>query len=383
MSMADAPAGTAATTARPVAGVAAPDDASRPLNVVVSLVIIFGLAGFARFLDLNVPAWARGTDWEDAARAIEYPVYAVLLGLAGGAVLVALGVRDRVNAAFRTEFYIKTGLVLLGASVNLQVILGAAGPSIAQALVLVTAVFLFTWFLAGALGLDQKMRALLAAALSICGVSAAIAAAGAVKAKKEDLAYTTGLVILFAIPLIFIQPWLVTQLGLPQVVAGAWIGGNIDTTAAVTAAGAIVGDDALEYASIVKLTQNALIGVVAFILAAYFVVRVERRPGVHLDPLDLWRRFPKFVLGFVLASIIVSWWQGTVDEATAKSAIGVANTLRTWFLILAFVSIGLEFRVAHFRAAGWRPLAVFATATVFNVVLALLVASALFAGVAT
>jgi uncharacterized integral membrane protein (TIGR00698 family) len=287
-----------------------------------------------------------------------------------------------VNAAFRTEFFIKTGLVLLGASINLQVIFSAAGPSIAQALIMVTSVFLFTWFLAGLLGIDQKLRALLASALSICGVSAAIAAAGAIQARKEDLAYTTGMVILFAIPLIFIQPWLVAQLGLSQVVAGAWIGGNIDTTAAVTAAGAIVGDDALKIAGIVKMTQNALIGVVAFILAAWYVLRVERVPGRRPDPMDLWRRFPKFVLGFILASIVATWWQSTVDPAVAKETIGVVNTLRTWFLILAFVSIGLEFRVSNVRQAGWRPLAVFATGTVFNLLLALLVSSILFAGVA-
>jgi uncharacterized integral membrane protein (TIGR00698 family) len=357
------------------------DDARRPVNIVVSIVILLGLAGLTRFLDLNVPAWAKGTDWEGVAKTIEYPVYAILLGLAGGAVLVALGVRDRYNAAFRTEFFIKTGLVLLGASINLQVIFSAAGPSIAQALIMVTSVFLFVWFLAGLLGIEQKLRALLASALSICGVSAAIAAAGAVQARKEDLAYATGMVILFAVPLIFIQPWLVTQLGLSQVVAGAWIGGNIDTTAAVTAAGAIVGDDALKIAGIVKMTQNALIGVVAFVLAAWFVMRVERVPGHRPDPMDLWRRFPKFVLGFILASIVATWWQGTVDPAVAKETIGVVNTLRTWFLILAFVSIGLEFRVSHIREAGWRPLAVFATGTVFNLLLALLVSSLLFAGV--
>jgi len=74
----------------------------------------------------------------------------------------------------------------------------------------------------------------------------------------------------------------------------------------------------------------------------------------------------------------VTWWQGTVDEATAKSAIGVANTLRIWFFMLAFVCIGLEFRVGPVRQAGWRPLAVFAAATVFNLTLTLVVASILF-----
>jgi len=355
------------------------NEARRPINIAISIVIVLGLSGLARFLDLNVPVWAKGTAWEGAAKAIEFPIYAIAIGLLGGAVLVALGVRDRVNAAFRTEFFIKTGLVLLGASINLSIIVKYLGSSVVQALIVVTSVFLFTWFLAGLLGLEPKLRALLASALSICGVSAAIAAAGAVQARKEDLAYTTGLVILFAVPSIFIQPWLAAQLGLSQVVAGAWIGGNIDTTAAVTAAGAIVGKDALDIASIVKSTQNALIGVVAFLLALYYVTRVERLPGsARPRPIEIWHRFPKFVLGFVLASIVTTWWLGTVDDATGKSAIAVANTLRIWFFVLAFVCIGLEFRVGRVREAGWRPLAVFAAATVFNLVLTLIVASILF-----
>ena len=107
--------------------------------------------------------------------SIEFPVYAIVIGLLGGAVLGALGIRERLSAAFRTEFFIKTGLVLLGASINLAVIARAAGPAIVQAIVLISTVFLATWWFAGRLGLDDKLRALIAAAVSICGVSAAIA----------------------------------------------------------------------------------------------------------------------------------------------------------------------------------------------------------------
>jgi len=309
-------------------------------------------------------------------------VYAIAIGLAGGAVLGALGIRERVSIAFRTEFYIKTGLVLLGASINLAVIVEAAVPAIVQSAILITTVFLAAWFLAGALGLDQKLRALLAAGVSICGVSAAIAAAGAVEAKKEQLAYVASLVILFALPSIFIQPWLVDQLGLSDPVAGAWIGGNIDTTAAVAAAGSIVGDDALKIATIVKTTQNAMMGVVAFILAAYFVYRVERRPGAHVSPIALWQRFPKFVLGFIAASAIATWYINTAaDPDAATATVKIAGSeLRSIFFILAFVCIGLEFQVRSVREAGLRPVLVFGGATVLNLVLALVLATILFGG---
>ena len=125
-------------------------------------------------------------------------------------ILTKLALRDTLSAGFRTEFFIKTGLVLLGASINLKVLVTAAGPAIIQALLLICIVFGFTWWLGGRLGLDDKLRALLASAVSICGVSAAIAAAGAVQAKREQLAYAASLVIVFALPSIFLLPWLAT-----------------------------------------------------------------------------------------------------------------------------------------------------------------------------
>ncbi|PZG19136.1 putative sulfate exporter family transporter [Micromonospora craterilacus] len=358
--------------------------ASRPGSfwawTAAGLLVVIALAALTRYLEQNVPEWAAGTALEDIAAAIEYPVYAILLGLLGNLVVTLTGLRDRIAAAFRTEFFIKTGLVLLGASINLAVIASAAGPAIAQAVLLISGVFLFTWWLAGRLGLEDKLRALLASAVSICGVSAAIAAAGAVRARREQLAYTASLVIVFALPSIFLLPWLADLLGLEPAVAGAWIGGNIDTTAAVTAAGALAGEEALQIASIVKVTQNALMGVVAVALTAYFALHVERRAGAARPGLgELWRRFPKFVLGFVAASVIATWYLD-VAGADGKATIAVVNDLRVWFFILAFVSIGLEVRVAALRQAGWRPVAVFGGATLFNLVLALGLASVLFAG---
>lgn len=351
-------------------------------HVVAGLAVVLGLAIVARVLEQNVPEWAEGGAFAELAEGIEYPVYAILLGLLGNAVLSSAGLRARLAAAFRTEFFIKTGLVLLGASINLSVIVSAAGPAIGQALILITLVFGFTWWLGGKLGLADKLRALLASAVSICGVSAAIAAAGAVQAKREQLAYTASLVILFALPSIFLLPALAEAFGLAPQVAGAWIGGNIDTTAAVTAAGALAGDDALQIAAIVKTTQNALMGVVAVALTAYFALRIERNPDApRPGAVELWRRFPKFVLGFIAASVIATIYLQGVGADAGKPVIGVVNDLREWFLILAFVSIGLEFSVSALREAGWRPIGVFASATVVNLTLALGTASILFANV--
>lgn len=345
---------------------------------VVGVLLVVALGALTRFLEAQVPVWTDGTAFERVAKSIEFPVYAIALGLIGNLVLSKLALRDALSGGFRTEFFIKTGLVLLGASINLKVLVTAAGPAIIQALLLISIVFGFTWWLGGRLHLEDKLRALLASAVSICGVSAAIAAAGAVQAKKEQLAYAASLVIAFALPSIFLLPWLAGVFGLPDAVAGAWIGGNIDTTAAVAASGAIAGEDALQIATIVKTTQNALIGIVAIALTAYFALKVERRSAEEARPTlgQFWERFPKFVLGFIAASIIGTLYLQYVSDG--KAAIDTVNALRTWFLIFAFVAIGLEFSLKGLRDAGWRPVAVFASATVVNIVVALGLALVLF-----
>lgn len=304
---------------------------------------------------------------------LEYPLWAVGLGLLANLLISATGVRDRLSAAFRTEFFLKTGLVLMGATINFADILRVGAKGMLQAIVVVTAIFFFTWHLSAWFGLDAKLRALMAASVSICGVSAAIAAAGAVLAKKEHLVYVATLVIVFALPLMLIQPYAAKALGLSPDVAGAWIGGNIDTTAAVVGAGAIHSEAAMKVASVVKLSQNALIGFAAFFLALYWVVVIEQRPHQRPHPRDIWTRFPKFVLGFLVASVVATL--GLLAPDQIKTAV---VPLRNWFLTAAFVCIGLELAFGEFTRVGWKPVAVYFLATVANTALALGAAYLLF-----
>ena len=236
---------------------------------------------------------------------------------------------------------------------------------------MIASVFFFTYWLAGRLKVDDKLRAVMSTALSVCGVSAAIAAAGSVKAKKEQVTYIVTIVILVALPLMVIAPLAAKAMHLPDAVAGAWFGGNIDTTAAVVGAGTIFSDAAQKVASIVKNTQNALIGVVAFFLALYFASKNEggKRPSAKI----IWDRFPKFVLGFIVASILYTLGQvyggalGLIDGGKGT----VLEALKNWAFILAFVAMGLEFAFGEIKSMGWKPLAVFLIATIFNTLLAL------------
>lgn len=337
-------------------------DTNRTIGLIVGLLIIIGLAFVTNILSKNVHA------------ALEFPLWAVALGLIMNGLLSVSKTRDFIMPAVRTELYLRIGLVLLGSTVKINTITAVGSRGIVQAIIMVSSVFMVTWWLGGKFKLKDTLRATMAAAISICGVSAAIAAAGAVLAKKEEIAYVTALVIFTALPLMIIMPYLAFALGLSHDVAGAWFGGNVDTTAAVVAAGSIHSEAAMEVASIVKMAQNALMGVAAFLLALYFTTVVEKgsqRPSVKV----IWDRFPKFVLGFMLVSILVS------TGIFSGPAVAAMSAMRKWAFTLAFICIGLEMDFSRLKGLGGAPVKVYLTATVFNTVLALGIAYLIFGGV--
>jgi uncharacterized integral membrane protein (TIGR00698 family) len=336
-------------------------------RVVIGLIVGLALVGALTLLvaefDTAIAKWFAGRGVTQ--NPLEYPLIAVALGLIANAILRGTKTHAFVQPGIRTEFFLKVGLVLMAAGLNINVIMKQGAGGLLQALVLVTSVFFFTWWLATRFKLPPQLKAVMACAVSICGVSAAIAAAGAVLAKKKEVTYVTALVIVTALPLMILMPWLARAMGLSETVAGAWFGGNIDTTAAVVGAGTLYGETAQQVASVVKMSQNALIGVAAFLLATYFVVKVERKPSERPGPIVIWQRFPKFILGFVLVSILAS------TNILSGNAVTVLKALSKWAFAAAFLSIGIELSVRELGAMGWRPVAVYLSATVFNTALAL------------
>jgi uncharacterized membrane protein YadS len=272
---------------------------SRPVlgYAIAGMLVVIALGALTRFLEVQVPLWASGTPFARIAKSIEFPIYAIALGLIGNAVLTKLALRDALSKGFRTEFFIKTGLVLLGASINLKVLVTAAGrPSSGAAAHLHRSGS--PGGSAGGSGLDDKLRAA-ASAVSICGVSAAIAAAGAVQAKREQLAYAASLVI-HSRPRSSCRGCRPARLS--DAVAGAWIGGNIRHHRRGRGVRRDRGENAHESPPSSR-PQNALIGVVAIALTAYFALKVAPQHRGCQDG-QFWERFPKFVLGFIAASII-------------------------------------------------------------------------------
>jgi uncharacterized membrane protein YadS len=307
---------------------------------------------------------------------LEYVIFALGIGLLVGNVV---GVPGWLREAIRTEYFIKTGLVILGASILFLEIVQAGALGIAQAFAVVTVVWTFCFWLGRRLKVDDELAVMLSTAVSICGVSAAIAACGAIQGDKRKLSYVTSLVLIVAVPMMVLMPWAVRSLGIPDVVAGAWLGGTLDTSGSVVAAGALISEAAMKTGVVVKFSQNVLIGVAAFALSVWWTVRGGEGGGVRPSARVIWERFPKFVLGFLAASLVFSF---VLDPATVSATKGTLAALRTAFFALAFVCIGLETKVTDLLSLqGGRPAAAFVGAQAFNVVWTLALAFLFFGGV--
>lgn len=340
----------------------------RPQRFVPGFFVIFVLAGVSYVCADEASVKHYG---------ISYAFWAVGMGLL---ISNTFGTPAWLVPAIRTEFYIKTGLVLMGAEILFTNILkfGAYGLFIAWGVTPIVIVFMWIFGTRVLKMVNKPLVMIIATATSVCGVSAAIAAAAACKAKKEDLTIAVGMTLIFTVAMMIGMPVLVSAMGLSPLLGGAWMGGTIDATGAVGAAGAVLGPEAEAAAIIVKMIQNILIGVVAFCIAVYWVTRVEESPdGKRPGLIEVWVRFPKFILGFVAASLLASFvLMPLLGEGGVETILKDTKTFRGWLFAMAFLSIGLEsnFKEMAEQMRGGKPMTLYVVGQTFNIVLTLFIA---------
>jgi len=274
----------------------------------------------------------------------EYVIFALIFGLVISNVFTVPAI---LKAAGMTEYFIKIGLVCMGAGIVFSDVVRGGFMGLVQAVLVATVVWFMTYWICRGFKVSERFSAIIASANAICGVSATIAAGGAIQGNKKEVSYMVAWVLVCAVVLILIMPPIAKWLELPNNWAGAWVGGVIDNTGAVVAAGGIIGGDAAyKTAAMVKMAQNVLIGVAAFLMALWATMSLDRKETGAVEKvsfMEIWYRFPKFVVGFVVSSIIVSVFIEPVSGIKAVKAVGSAlNNYRNWFFAFCFVSIGLE-----------------------------------------
>jgi uncharacterized integral membrane protein (TIGR00698 family) len=276
---------------------------------------------------------------------ISYVLFALVFGLI---ISNFFKVPKILTAAGQTEYFIKIGLVCMGATIMFSVVLKAGAVGMAQALLVATTVWFMTYWICRRFKVSEKFSAIIATANSICGVSATIAAGGALEGDSKEVSYMIAWVLVCAVVLILVLPPIAIWLDLPTNMAGAWLGGVIDNTGAVIAAGEVVGGgvskSSVDAAAMVKMAQNVLIGLVAFLMALWAAMSLDRAEGAEKPSfMEIWYRFPKFVIGFMVASLVVSFFiEPVMGSDAAKAVAKGCKSYRSWFFALCFVCIGLE-----------------------------------------
>lgn len=343
------------------------------------------LTGFVFMYLIAVIAFILGKEVVLSRFGLGAEAWAIILGM-----LIAntVGTPGFAKPALQTEFYIKTGLVLLGAEVLFDKIVAIGIPGVFVAWV-VTPIVLISTYIFGQKVLkipSKTLNIVISADMSVCGTSAAIATAAASRAKKEELTLAIGISLAFTAVMMVVMPAFIKAVGMDPILGGAWIGGTIDATGAVAAAGAVLGTKAMYVAATIKMIQNVLIGVTAFGVAVYWCTRVDVDVCQRVSALEIWHRFPKFVLGFLFLSIIFSIISGAYGPDMSKAIVsegaikGLTSPLRSWFFGFAFASIGLatNFReLAHYFAGG-KPVILYFCGQSLNLCLTLLMAYIMF-----
>jgi len=307
---------------------------------------------------------------------LEVVIFSLIIGLA---ISNLFHLPTWFREALSTELFVKIGLVLLGTKVIFSDILTAGSLGMIQALVVVLSVWYFAFWLCRKLKVDDDLTMMISSAVSICGVSAAIATSGAIKGDSKKLSYVISMVLITAIPMMIAMPYIAHYFNFPEEVTGAWLGGSIDTTGAVVASGSLVGETALKISTIVKFSQNVLLGIAAFAISVYWTYTQNpmAKDGETSPTLGvIWERFPKFVLGFAGASLLFSFFVSPEVQGAVKGSL--KNLQSLWFA-LAFTSIGLETKFSDlFNKNSRKPLYAFLIAQSFNIVITLIVAFFLF-----
>lgn len=286
-----------------------------------------------------------------AARAIgsATPLSPLVVAIAGGAAVAALvGVPEWAQPGVdRHKLLLETGIVLLGAQLAVGQ-LATTGPLVvALAVVVVVVGVVFVELVGRRAGIESRTRSLLAAGASVCGVSAVLAVAGSIDGDEADISYAAGTVLLFDAITLVVFPVVGTALGLPDRTFGIWAGLSLFSTGPTAAVGFAVSETAGQWATITKLVRNTFIGVLAVAYAFYYASGSDRT-----DATEIWYRFPKFLVGFLVVAAVVNL--GLVTPAT-RAAIG---SVSDWLFALAFVGLGFELNPRRLRSTGARPLLV-------------------------
>src|SRR5213594_642073 len=317
------------------------------LRVAPGILLLAAVGCGGKFLEQFAGKYAKAHHW--TFPNIEYVLWAILIGLA---ISNTVGVPEIFRAGVATyEFWLKAGIVLLGSRFLLGDVLKLGGASLALVGIEIVVAIAFMTFLGRLFGLKPKLTSLLAVGSAVCGVSAIIATQGAIDADEEDSSFAIAAILALGALSLFTFPLIGHALHLSDHAYGVWSGLAVDNTAEAAAAGALYSDAAGKLAVLVKSTRNAMIGFVVLAYAIYWASQGQAK-SVGNKAAFLWQKFPRFVLGFLLISVLATYHFFNKDQ------VGALANLSRWAFLLTFAGVGLRTSFSEMRKQGLRPFAV-------------------------
>ena len=292
---------------------------------------------------------------------IEYVLWAILFGVF---IANTVGLPRIFRAGVATyEFWLKAGIILLGARFILGDIARLGGISLVLVFVELALALTFMTWLGRRFHLGPKLTTLLAVGSSVCGVSAIIATQGTIDADEQDSSTAIAAILALGAISLFAFPLIGHALHMSDHAYGLWTGLAVDNTAEATAAGALYSDAAGKFAVLAKTCRNAMIG---FVVLAYAVqwarkglANATTEKQLNHKAAFLWNKFPKFVLGFLFISLLATLGASHNPQVAAlgftKSQLVVLGNLSRWAFLLTFAGVGLRTNLRDLGKQGARP----------------------------
>lgn len=312
-------------------------DFKTKINYIPGILFLFTVGLFAKWLGEKVPY-------------VNYLIFAIALGLVISN-LTDLSKKIEVGINNTYKIWLETGIVILGGRIIASRIFEIGPKLLVTVGFFLVSSILFTEFLANRFNLKQKLGSLLAVGTSLCGVSAIIATTGGIKAKERDLAYAIGTILLFDAITVFSYPFIGKIFSIPYKVYGVWTGISMFSTGTAVAAGFAFAETAGKYATITKMTRNIFIGIIALLYSIYYL-RNKKSVKKSLDNKFkyVWKKFPKFIFGFLLAMALASIGYFTKEQIT-----NLKNTYH-WLFLMAFVGMGYNMKFEELKKTGLKPI---------------------------
>lgn len=359
---------------------------SKIVKIIPGILLMFFIAAFSMGTkDLGFPQWIglqgvikENSHFLGSVLKINYVILVIIIGMV---IRNTIGIPSWAQEGVKTSrLFIKMGVILLGSLYSLAELAQLGATSVVLILAFVFGTIIFTMWFGNRVGMPSSSSACLAAGVGVCGVSAIVAVAPAVRGRGEDIAYSIATILTFGLVCMFTFPFLGHLMGMSSEQFGAWAGTGILNSGQVLAA-ALAFDPgtvdnpsvSLKVGEVFNLTRVVFLPLVVLVIALLYARMCnESEQNTAVANNSFISKFPLFVLGF-LATVTLTTFGAFGPTDPASEELKMFRVLYSWFFAIGLTGLGLQISFAQMKKAGGKPLIVGTAAGLLKAVGSLIV----------